>query len=130
MIAKTKIFKIGNIHEFILRGLITISILYLLFHYRAGGPTESYSQSSLRDLGPYIDGGKAVLHGQNPYIPAITRSGPFGSIPLVLLFYFIPESLIMPIFQLLSLLGIILFAKIMFPNVTVKERLLIFILGL
>jgi len=128
MILKISTFKIGHFNEIILKGLITISIFYLLFHYRAGGPIESYSQPSLRDLGPYIEGAKAILHGQNPYVPGITRSGTFGSIPLLLLLYFIPESLIMPIFQLLSLLGIALFAKIMFPNITIKEKLLIILL--
>ena len=101
----------------IINFLTLISIFYLLYYYRQGGIKDAgLTETTIRDLGPYIDGGIKILHGENPYIPISTRSGTFGALPLTILSLIIPDNFKTFIFQMINLMGVIYFLVITFAN--------------
>ena len=106
----------------IIHFLTLISIFYLLYYYRQGGIKDAgLTETTIRDLGPYIDGGIKILHGENPYIPISTRSGTFGALPLTIMSLIIPDNFKTFIFQILNLSGAIYFLNTVFAN---KEKMI------
>jgi len=106
-----------------------ISVPILLFYYRSGGIADlSRTQISFRDLGPFLDGGMAIINGVNPYDPVLTRGGSAGSLALAVVAVLIPHGLTLMAFQLLNIVGIALFIK-NFPVTVSKEmRFTIFLI--
>jgi len=71
-----------------------------------------YFGPPLRDVGLYIDAGKAILNGENPYDTVGNRFGFVGCIPFALIATVFPESVLNLTFQLLNILGLITFILI------------------
>jgi hypothetical protein len=92
---------------------IGISIIIICFYYRPGGIKDlDYIGSPLRDVEVYIDAGKAILSGNNPYDTIGNRFGFVGCIPFALIANLLPESVLNLTFQLLNILGLITFILI------------------
>lgn len=89
---------------------IIFSVIIICFYYRSGGIKDlDYFGPPLRDIGLYIDAGKAILNGENPYDTVGNRFGFIGCIPFALIATFLPESVLNLTFQLLNILGLITF---------------------
>jgi hypothetical protein len=96
---------IRNYKDIGLNLALLVSFTYLLAYYQVG----------IHDIGVYIDSGKAILHGINPYDPIISRSGTVGPIPLAILDYLLPSKIAPAFFQGLSLASILFFLKNIYP---------------
>lgn len=92
---------------------IGFSVIIICFYYRSGGMKDlDYFGPPLRDIGLYIDAGKAILNGENPYDTIGNRFGFVGCIPFALIATVFPESVLNLIFQLFNILGLITFILI------------------
>ena len=95
-------------------------IAYLCYYYRQGGIKDhGLENPGVRDVGVYIEAGRAVLQGVNPYRILDIRFGTFGPVPFGIASYLIPDSFQTIFFQLINLGGIYLFILILghrFPN--------------
>ncbi len=89
--------------EKISKVLSLISMLYLLLNYRHGGA---------RDFGLYVENGQNFLKGIDSYTLNLWRSGSFGTSFIGILGWLIPISIQPPVFQLLNMLGIYLFLRL------------------
>jgi hypothetical protein len=88
-------------------------IAYLCFYYRQGGiKDQGLENPGVRDVGVYIEAGRAVLQGVNPYRILDIRFGTFGPVPFGIASYLIPDSFQTIFFQLINLGGIYLFILI------------------
>lgn len=108
-----------------------LSTLLLLFYYRAGGIADTGRLNvGLRDLGPFVDGGKAIISGINPYDPVLTRGGSAGSLAIGILSILIPQGLVMISFQILNFLGLFYFIRKFPIQLTLETRYIIFLIGI
>ncbi len=79
------------------------SLVMVLYYYRLGGS---------RDFGLYVNAGQAFMSGENAYETQLWRSGSFGASVIWLISLPVP-SLIEPFtFQLLTLMGFLLFGNL------------------
>ena len=89
---------------------IGFSVIIICFYYRPSGIKDlDYIGPPLRDIGLYIDAGRAILNGNNPYETVGNRFGFVGCIPFALIATLLPESVLNLTFQLLNILGLITF---------------------
>ena len=97
--------------------LVSTSIL-LMTAYREGGPKDAGISEfpHLRDAGVYLEVGRYILSGENPYIPPMSRWGTFGPVPFTLFFDLFPESILTIIFQTVNLIGIYFFLRLLLRN--------------
>ncbi len=104
-------------------GIIGV-IAYLCYYYRQGGiKDQGLENPGVRDVGVYIEAGRAVLQGVNPYRILDIRFGTFGPVPFGIASYLIPESIQTIFFQIMNLGGIYLFLSIFgrrFPNCNIS----------
>ena len=92
---------------------IGFSVVFICFYYRPSGIKDlDYIGPPLRDIGLYIDAGRAILNGNNPYETVGSRFGFVGCIPFALIANLLPESVLNLTFQLLNILGLIVFILI------------------
>ncbi len=114
--------------------LIIISTSFLLYQYREGGVKDAgLTNTSIRDVGGYITTGLKILEKVNPYIPDGTvwggaRWGTFGTIPVAMISELIPRNLQVVFFQVVGLLGLYLFIRTIFRNISIQKINLIFLL--
>jgi hypothetical protein len=89
-----------------------------LIAYREGGPKDLGISNfpHLRDAGVYLEVGRYILAGENPYIPPMSRWGTFGPIPFTLFFDIFPDSILTIVFQITNLIGIYFFLRILLKN--------------
>jgi len=101
---------IDRFQSVFLRVISILSVFYLCFYYRQGGVKDAgIANPSLRDVGVYIDAGKAVLLGLNPYETVGNRFGTLGPLPIALLSYLVPSEFLTFFFQAINLAGIYFF---------------------
>ena len=101
---------IDRFQSVFLRLISIFSVFYLCFYYRQGGVKDiGIANPSLRDIGVYIDAGKAVLAGLNPYETVGNRFGTLGPLPIALLSYLVPSEFLTFFFQAINLAGIYFF---------------------
>lgn len=98
--------------------LILISISYIIAYYNDG--------ADIHDAGVYYDSGWAVLKGQNPHTEIGSRWGSFGPIPFSILLSIFPEVIRAGAVRIMSLAGIFIFFKILFPGKSKLESLTVF----
>lgn len=86
--------------------------------YREGGPKDAGISEfpHLRDAGVYLEVGRFILSGENPYIPPMSRWGTFGPVPFTLFFDLFPDSILTIIFQTANLIGIYFFLRLLLRN--------------
>lgn len=85
-------------------------LVYLLYYYRQGGIKDiGVLDPGIRDAGVYVEAGKLLLNGQNPYVILENRFGFVGCIPFAVISHLVPSNFETLIFQLLNILGIIIF---------------------
>ena len=70
----------------------------------------------LRDAGVYLEVGRYILAGENPYVPPMSRWGTFGPIPFTLFFDLFPDSILTIVFQIANLSGIYFFLRLLLRN--------------
>jgi hypothetical protein len=96
------------------------SLCYLLFYYRQGGVKDvGVINPGIRDVGVYVDAGKLILRGENPYVLIGNRFGFVGCVPFAIVSYLIPSNFETLFFQLLNLTGCLVFVfvfKKFFPR--------------
>ena len=105
----------GNFAKYLLPFTTIFSLIYLLLYYNDGG--------DMHDAGVYFDSGMAVLRGDNPYLAS--RWGSFGPVPFSILLSVIPIEARAVAVRILSMVGIYLFFRIIFPNKRLIEPLAI-----
>lgn len=94
----------------IFRIISFISAAYLCYYYRQGGIKDvGITEPGLRDVGVYVEAGKAVFAGLNPYETVGNRFGTLGPLPITLLSYLVPSEFLTFFFQAINLMGIYLF---------------------
>ncbi len=103
----------------ILIALQIISVAYLVWFYKDAG--------NMRDAGVYFDSGIAVLKGENPY-ECCSRWGSFGPVPFSAVMSIVPLVIRASVIRVLSILGIYLFFRMIFPNKRSIEPLIIFLI--
>lgn len=108
-----------NFIKRVLIALIIVSALYLVIFYNDAG--------KMRDAGVYFDSGLAVFKGENPY-ECCSRWGSFGPVPFSALMSIIPLAIRAAAVRILSLVGIYIFFRAVFPNKKSIEPLLIFLI--
>jgi hypothetical protein len=121
----------SSILLFCLKIFSVLSTLLLLFYYRAGGIADTGRlKVGLRDLGPFVEGGKAIISGINPYDPVITRGGSAGSLAIGILSILIPQGLVMISFQALNFLGLFYFIRKFPIQLALETRYIIFLIAI
>ena len=114
--------------------LVIVSTSFLLYQYREGGIKDAgLTNTSIRDVGGYITTGLKILEKVNPYIPDGTvwggaRWGTFGTIPVAMISELIPRNLQVVFFQIVGLLGLYLFIRTIFRNISILKINAIFLL--
>lgn len=108
-----------NFAKRVLTALIVVSVLYLVIFYNDAG--------KMRDAGVYIDSGFAVFKGENPY-ECCSRWGSFGPVPFSAVMSIIPLAIRAAVVRILSLVGIYIFFRAVFPNKKSIEPLLIYLI--
>ena len=114
--------------------LVIVSTSFLLYQYREGGVKDAgLTNTSIRDVGGYITTGLKILEKVNPYIPDGTvwggaRWGTFGTIPVAMISELIPRNLQVVFFQIVGLLGLYLFIRTIFRNISILKINAIFLL--
>ena len=114
--------------------LVIVSTSFLLYQYREGGIKDAgLTNTSIRDVGGYITTGLKILEKVNPYIPDGTvwggaRWGTFGTIPVAMISELIPRNLQVVFFQIVGLLGLYLFIRTIFRNISILNINAIFLL--
>ena len=98
--------------------ILFFTSILLLTAYREGGPKDVGISNfpHLRDAGVYLEVGRYILAGENPYIPPMSRWGTFGPIPFTLFFDLFPDSILTIIFQTVNLIGIYFFLRLLLRN--------------
>jgi len=112
-------FLTGKTAKFIAFVPIALSAIYLLFYYRDGG--------NMHDAGVYIDSGFAVFKGENPY-ECCSRWGSFGPVPFSALMSLVPFAIRATTVRILSLIGIYLFLRTIFPSKRTFEPYFMFLI--
>jgi len=112
-------FLTGKTAKFIAFIPIALSAIYLLFYYRDGG--------NMHDAGVYIDSGFAVFKGENPY-ECCSRWGSFGPVPFSALMSLVPFAIRATTVRILSLIGIYLFLRTIFPSKRTFEPYFMFLI--
>lgn len=114
--------------ELILKLMSLCAIAYLCFYYRQGGIKDTGIEvPNLRDVGVYIDAGRAVLNGLNPYSTVGSRFGDLGPIPIAILSYVVPFKFTTLFFQLINLICVYYFINVFGNLYGTKNRDLIFL---
>jgi len=112
-------FLAGKTGKLVLFIPIVFSAIYLLFYYHDGG--------NMHDAGVYIDSGFAVFKGENPY-ECCSRWGSFGPVPFSAVMSVIPIEIRATVVRILSLIGIYLFLRTIFPSKRSFEPYFIFLI--
>lgn len=131
-----------NSGNWILRNRIDLIWLYqialigtsmaLLYLYRTGGPIDGPAQPggtlSLRDYNVWVQAGKHIFEGLDPYLKdSILKSGTFSSTFIYLLSLMIPSKYAFFMFmQFLNIVGLIYFLKI-FIGLSPERYILVFL---
>jgi len=108
----------------LISALIILSSTFLLYQYREGGIKDAgFVNTSIRDVGGYITTGLRIMDKVNPYIPDGTiwggaRWGTFGTVPVAMISELIPRALQVVFFQIIGLLGLYLFIRTIFRNIS------------
>jgi hypothetical protein len=95
--------------------MLFCSLTFILFYYNDDG--------KLHDAGVYYNSGLDILRGENPYPDA--RWGSFGAIPFSILISVFPEEIKALVVRILSLAGIYIFFRFLYPNKRLIEPLAI-----
>lgn len=102
-------------YKYCLLFMIFVSVAYIVIYYNDGG--------DIHDAGVYFDSGWKVLRGQNPY--DISRCGSFGPVPFALFLSIFPDLARAAVCRIMSLVGIYLFSRLIFPAQRALEHLAI-----
>ena len=108
--------KSNNLANAFLLLVFFLSVIFLLKRSASDG---------LTDTGIYLEIGKQVFNGQNPYLEG-ARTGALGTVVLYIVSLGIPKAIFATVFQLINIAGILFFATKILPIKVLTNQFLAF----